>query len=341
MKYKFFILVCCLALAAGSQATTKKRPHKKPTKLLAAAHADTYANAAAAQELALHIATARNLDLEWVRAQMAEAKYLPRVVQLMTPGAPRAEGVPAPKQNWQAYRSKFLTKTHINAGVAFWQANKDAMANAEAQYGVPQHIIAGILGVETIYGRNVGSFRVLDALATLAFDYPKLHPRRDARVAYFRGELEHFLMLSHQLRREPSSFKGSFAGAMGLPQFMPSSWHNYAVDFDADGRIDLWQSPSDAIGSVANYFKGYGWKHGLATHVSLPSWDGSASLPAGHTLVELDNGINEPTRIGATDNFFVITKYNNSYFYAAAVIELGAAVAAAYREAQLQPVQPH
>jgi membrane-bound lytic murein transglycosylase B len=340
---KTLLLASCLALAANSQAASKKRTHTKHTKhikLTPAAHVNTYAHTAAAQELAAHIATARNLDLDWVRAQIAQAQHLPRVVQLMTPGAPRAEGVPAPRQNWQAYRGKFLTQTHINAGVVFWQTNQDAMAKAEAQYGVPQHIIAGILGVETIYGRNVGSFRVLDALATLAFDYPKVHPRRDARVAYFRGELEHFLVLSRQLGREPSSFKGSFAGAMGLPQFMPSSWNNYAVDFDGDGQIDLWQSPSDAIGSVANYFKGYGWKPHLATHTSLTQWDGTASLPAGHTLIELENGLNEPTRIGATDNFFVITKYNNSYFYAAAVIELGAAVAAAYSQIQPKQAQP-
>ena len=332
---KTLLLVGCLALAVVSQAATKKHPQKKHTKLAPAAHINTYAHAGAAQALALHIATVRHLDLDWVRAQIAQAQYLPRVVQLMTPGAPRVEGVPAPKQNWQAYRGKFLTKTHINAGVAFWQTHKAAMARAEAQYGVPQHIIAGILGVETIYGRNVGSFRVLDALATLALDYPINHPRRAMRVNYFRGELEHFLVLAQKLGREPDTFKGSFAGAMGLPQFMPSSWHNYAVDFDHDGHIDLWQSNSDVIGSIANYFKGYGWKTGLATHVSLPNWTGTGAnnLPAGHILVELENGDDEPTRIGATDNFFVITKYNNSYNYAAAVIELGAAVAAAYNEA--------
>ena len=342
MILKITILLSCIALSMNSFSADKKRVVKRPAAAKSVAkstpQASSYAQSPEAMALADHIATTRNLDPLWVRSQLVEAKHLPRVVQLMNPGIPRAEGTPRTKGNWEVYRRKFLTPVHIKAGVAFWQANKDDMARAEAQYGVPAHIIAGILGVETIYGRNVGSFRVLDALATLALDYPIHHPRREARTNYFRGELEHFLVLSQKLGREPESFKGSFAGAMGLPQFMPSSWNNYAVDFDGDGRIDLWQSPSDAIGSIANYFKGYGWKTGLATHVSLPNWAGAgsdiASLPAGHRLVELENGNDEPTRIAATDNFFVITKYNNSYNYAAAVIELGAAVAAAYNEAK-------
>lgn len=336
MILKITILLSCLALSFSSLSATQKNNSKHNAKRkVVSVQAVSYAKSDAAMALADHIASTRNLDPAWVRSQLSEAKHLPRVVQLMNPGMPRAEGVSAAKKNWQGYRSKFLTPLHVKAGVDFWQANAPDMARAEAQYGVPAHIIAGILGVETIYGRNVGSFRVLDALATLALDYPLHHPRREARVQYFRGELENFLVLSQKLGRDPTSFKGSFAGAMGLPQFMPSSWNQYAVDFDNDGRIDLWQSPSDAIGSVANYFKGYGWKPGLATHVSLPRWEGATSLPAGYALVELENGESEPTRIGVTDNFFVVTKYNNSYFYAAAVLELGAAVAAAYNETLL------
>jgi membrane-bound lytic murein transglycosylase B len=326
----------CLA-TPPKKGVKKQRTHAASPPVLhstspTVTHAVSYEHSATAQVLAQHIASNRQLDPTWVLAQMAEARYLPRVVQLMSPSLPRAEGVPSPKKNWQAYRSKFLTPVHIQAGVAFWQANKADLAKAEAQYGVPAHIIAGILGVETIYGRNVGSFRVLDALATLAFDYPSPHPRREARIAYFRGELEHFLVLSKQLGREPASFKGSFAGAMGMPQFMPSSWHNYAVDFDGDGRIDLWQSSSDAIGSVANYFKGYGWQPTMAAIVNPTQGAQTNHLPAGQTLIELENGAAEPTQLIATDNFFVITKYNNSYFYAAAVIELGTAVLAAYKQ---------
>jgi membrane-bound lytic murein transglycosylase B len=201
--------------------------------------------------------------------------------------------------------------------VAFWQANKDALLKAEAEYGVPPRIVLGIVGVETIYGRNTGNFRVIDALATLAFDYPSPHPRRDARIAYFKGELAQFLVLSKMRNQEPSAALGSFAGAMGLPQFMPSSWIKHAVDFDGDGKIDLWKSQADVIGSVANYFKNYGW-------ITAPkTMSDKASEPK---TVELENGAEESTQYPADDNFFVITKYNNSYYYAAAVLELGNAV---------------
>lgn len=259
------------------------------------------------------IAAQENLDVSWVRAQIREAKFLPRVVKLMQP-APVGG-----KKNWEIYRSRFVTPVHIHAGVAFWQSNKEILQKAEAQYGVPPSIVLGILGVETIYGRNTGSFRVLDALATLAFDYPTEHPRREARVAYFRGELAQLLVLSKQLKREPSSFKGSYAGAMGWPQFMPSSWVKHAVDFDGDGQIDLWQSQSDMVGSIANYFKAYGYK---------PDSTSRAGLTFQQAVVELENGAGAVTPYPVDDNFFVITKYNNSYYYAAAVLDLGAAIEA-------------
>lgn len=341
MMLRLLLILSCIALPLTSFSAPSKRTAKRPpvpqAAVAAAAAVMSYAHSPEAMALADHIAKASNLDPAWVRSQLAEANHLPRVVKLMTPSTSRAEGVPRPKSNWEAYRRQFLTPTHIQAGVAFWRAHAADMQRAEAQFGVPAYIIAGILGVETIYGRNVGSFRVLDALTTLALDYPVEHPRRAARVAYFRGEIEHFLVLAQALGREPASFRGSFAGAMGLPQFMPSSWRNYAVDFDGDGRIDLWTSPSDTIGSIANYFKGYGWKPGQPTHTHLPSpsqTGSSAALPEGHVWVELQNGDQAPTWIAATDNFFVITKYNNSYPYAAAVIDLGAAVAAAYQQSQ-------
>ena len=292
-----------------ANAASKKTKRTKP----AVPHAVSYVKNAEAMHLADAIAEQENLDPKWVRAQIGSAKFLPRVVKLMQPGPVGG------KKNWAVYRSRFVTPVHINAGVAFWQTNKELLLRAEVEYGVPPHIVLGILGVETIFGRNTGSFRVLDALATLSFDYPSPHPRRDARIAYFKGELAQFLVLSKKLNREPSSTLGSFAGAMGWPQFMPSSWMKHAVDFDGDGQIDLWKSQADVIGSVTNYFKAYGYKAIVANRTDLAFQQ---------AVVELENGEDAVTQYPVDDNFFVITKYNNSYYYAAAVLELGAAIEA-------------
>ncbi|MEY4295139.1 MAG: hypothetical protein RLY82_827 [Pseudomonadota bacterium] len=316
MKRLFTYLVTSLVaasfLSAPAFAATKKSKRSKAAKPVISKVVN-YAKNAEAMDLADAIAVQENLDLAWVRAQIGEAKFLPKVVKLMTPGPVGG------KKNWAVYRSRFVTPVHINAGVAFWEANKDTLLKAEAQYGVPPRIVLGIVGVETIYGHNTGSFRVLDALATLAFNYPSPHPRREARIAYFKGELAQFLVLSKKMNREPYSYLGSFAGAMGWPQFMPSSWIKHAVDFDGDGQIDLWKSQADVIGSVANYFKAYGW-------VNAPQV--TSDKPSDLKTVELENGQNESTQYPADDNFFVITKYNNSYYYAAAVLDLGAAIEA-------------
>jgi len=309
---KFFTLFLAASLYFCTTLTLAKQKVR----------ANHYGDHAPAQALAQAIAARQNLDLAWVLAQMKEAKYLPRVVKLMQPGP--AGG----KKNWATYRGRFVTPVHIQAGVKFWNNHQEALERAQAQYNVPPRIVLGILGVETIYGRNTGNFRVLDALATLSFDYPEQHPRREARVAYFQGELEQFLVLSHKRAHEPSAILGSFAGAMGWPQFMPSSWIKHAVDFDGDGRIDLWQSPSDIIGSIANYFKAYGWKAGES---GLARQDGPQSILDGTfkaMVVELENGQEPSTFYPVDDNFFVITQYNNSYYYAAAVLELGNAIEA-------------
>ena len=308
------MLFAASLLQMPANAASKKAKRVKP----ATSHVVSYAKNAEAMQLADAIAEQENLDVKWVRAQMREAKFLPRVVKLMQPGPVGG------KKNWALYRSRFVTPLHVDAGVAFWQANKEALQRAEVEYGVPPSIVLGILGVETIYGRNTGSFRVLDALATLSFDYPTEHPRREARVAYFRGELAQFLVLSKQMNREPASYKGSYAGAMGWPQFMPSSWRKHAVDFDGDGKIDLWQSQSDMVGSIANYFKAYGYK---------PNVTSRAGLTFQQAVVELENGDDAITQYPVDDNFFVITKYNNSYYYAAAVLDLGTAI-----EAQMKDV---
>jgi membrane-bound lytic murein transglycosylase B len=311
----------------------------------------SYAHRADAMTLADEIAKQHALDPAWVRRTVAKAQQLPVVSRLMTP-AP----VGTPK-NWALYRSRFIDPIRTRAGVAFWQAQRDTLERAQATYGVPTEIIVGIIGVETIYGQQTGNFRVLDALATLALDFPAAHPRAVQRSQFFAGELGHYLKLTQQGNIDPMSLRGSYAGAMGLPQFMPSSWAQFAVDFDGDGRIDLFNSPADVIGSVANYFKKFGWHSGMPTHFSvsfdqdkldlealllpdiLPTFSVASFIAKGavlddagqtHTgplaLVELQNGDQPASYVAGTENFYVITRYNWSSYYAMAVIELGRVV---------------
>jgi membrane-bound lytic murein transglycosylase B len=238
--------------------------------------------------------------------------------------------------------------------------NAKVLEQAERQTGVPASLVVGILGVETLYGKRMGKYRVLDALASLAFDFPASHPKAPARAAYFLQELEAFLVWCQATGRDPLTVRGSYAGAMGIAQFMPSSWQKYAVDFDGDGQIDLFDNSKDAIGSVANYLAAFGWKAGMPTHYPvqldatrldlpallekdiLPSMSPAQMAERGallppqalqHTgqlaLIELLNGNEAPASyVVGTDNFYVVTRYNWSSFYAMAVIELGHAVQA-------------
>ncbi|MCS4509880.1 lytic murein transglycosylase B [Xylophilus ampelinus] len=349
-------------IAAGiglpGDARAQAAAHSKPARRPAAPPPPPvfYADQAEAMQFADDLAARRDLDRdrEWVRQAIGQAQFLPTVPRLMMP-APRGT-----TKNWRVYRSRFVDPVRIRAGVRFWQEHRDALARAERTYGVPAEIIVGIIGVETVYGQQVGTFRVMDALSTLSFDFPAAHPRAAERIAFFRGELEQFLSLSNRGNFDPFALRGSYAGAMGLPQFMPSSWSKYAVDFDGDGRIDLFGSPADAIGSVGSYFKAFGWKTGMPTHYPvafdaerldkdallapdiLPTFspaafaakgavlDGAAREHAGPlALVELQNGADMPTYIAGTENFYVITRYNWSSHYALSVIELGAAVSEA------------
>jgi membrane-bound lytic murein transglycosylase B len=283
----------------------------------------------------------RAADLERL---FAGARYLDSVVTLITPAPPG-------QRSWQSYRANFLTVRRIEAGAAFWRQNAKALQRAAAVYGVPPEIIVAIIGVETEYGRNIGSYRVLDALATLAFDYPR-------RAEFFRAELEQFLLLTREARADAASFQGSYAGAIGIPQFMPGSIRRYAVDFDGNGRIDLRGSPADAIGSVANFLAQHGWLAGAAIAVPAEvSGDRYQLLADGgvdpeRTAAELreadvvfDDSIGEETPcvlielespdapsefLVGLQNFYVLTRYNRSSFYAAAVRELAAEVKAAY-----------
>jgi len=313
-----------------------------------------YAQRRDAMQAADDMAQRRDLDPAWVRQTLGQARYVAAIAKAVTPPA---VGV---AKNWQLYRSRFVEPLRIRAGVDFWQAHQDTLKRAELETGVPAEIVVGILGVETIYGRQMGNFRVLDALATLSFDFPESHPRAAERSAYFKGELEQFLSWTQRSGQDPLAFKGSYAGAMGWPQFMPSSWHKYAIDFDGDGVVDLYGSPADAIGSVANYFKAFNWQPGLATYFPvtfdtqkldmkallapdiLPTFSvegfqakgvvltGEALTHGGKlALIELQNGDSAPSYVAGTENFYAITRYNWSSYYAMAVIELGQAVAQA------------
>lgn len=360
LMYRAFL--ACLALAGALPAALAADPPSpsndaetaRPAKAsrlprtTATAAGIAYREREDALRFADEIAQRQGLDPAWTRGAIAQARLLPVVQRLMQP--PPA----GTRKNWAVYRSRFIDPVRIAAGVRFWQQHRAALERAEKEYGVPAQTIVGIIGVETLYGQQMGTFRVIDALATLSFDYPASHPRAAERSAYFRGELEQLLTLAHRAGSDPSVPRGSYAGAMGLPQFMPTSWVRWAVDFDGDGRIDLRRSAVDAIGSVASYFKGHGWQSGMPTHYPvrveagrtdldallapdiLPTFsvttftargadlEGQALQHAGPlALVELQNGDAANSYVAGTENFYVITRYNQSSYYAMAVIELG------------------
>ena len=349
------LAACCLFLQhAGAAKPPRNHRAAKAVATTDARSGTPYASRPDAMRAADDIAQRRDLDPVWVRRAIGQARHLPQVARWVLPVAAGTA------KNWRVYRSRFIDPVRVGAGVAFWQANAGTLERAEREYGVPAEIIVGIIGVETIYGRDTGNFRVMDALATLSFDFPDAHPRAAQRREFFLGELEQLLSLAHRTGVDPLSFRGSYAGAMGLPQFMPSSWAKYAIDYDGDGRVDLFRSSADVIGSVANYFRSFGWKTGMPTHYPvdfdtarldrdallapdiLPTFSVAAFQAKGalldaqgqqHTgplaLVELQNGDDAPSYVAGTENFYVITRYNWSSYYAMAVIELGREVAAA------------
>ena len=348
------VLASPSAWAAQAKARHKAKP-KAAVALDGDADAVIYGRRADAVALAQTLADKHGLDPAWVQAQLAQARFQPSVARLIMP--PRA----GTAKNWAAYRARFIEPERIRAGAAFWATHAHWLDAAEQRYGVPAAIVVGIIGVETFYGRVTGNYRVLDALATLSLDFPT---GRSDRSPFFRDELGQFLTLAHTQQLAPASIKGSFAGAIGLGQFMPGSINRFAVDFDNNGHIEMAgaadKSAADVIGSVAHYLAEHGWQRGLATHFAvkppvdssqrarllvpdiLPSFTAAQLAEAGAeldtagqahpgalALVELQNGDAAPSHVAGSQNFYAVTRYNWSSYYALAVIELGAAVAAA------------
>ena len=294
------------------------------------------------------VAERHELDVEWVRNALAQARFVPAVARYIMPPTTGTA------KNWAAYRARFVEPIRIRAGVAFWRANQRWLGQAEDLYGVAPEIVVGIVGVESIFGRQMGDFRVIDALATLAFDFPS--GRKD-RSAFFRDELEAWFVLCKSEGIDPLAWRGSYAGALGMAQFMPSSFNKSAVDFDGDGHVDLHGNAADVIGSVANYLAEFGWKRGLPARFDVkpptdtseraallapdivPTFTAAEMVQRGAwlpepalavdsllALVELQNGDAAPTYVAGTTNFYALTRYNWSSYYAMAVLALGEAV---------------
>jgi membrane-bound lytic murein transglycosylase B len=298
-----------------------------------------------------------DFDEAALHALFARVSYSATAVKLVTPS-------PSPSiKNWRVYQSRFLDQVRINAGVRFWRANQDTLQRAYEEFGVPPEVIVGIIGVETIYGRFMGNFRVLDALTTLSFDYPNTANRAD-RQATFRKNLEDYLVWTRDSQIDPTTVLGSYTGAIGIPQFLPSSIVQYAVSYDGNKQIDLRTNQADAIGSVANYLRQNGWENGrpvvwkigtdagslgvaqaAADGQPEPHWPLNQLLRAGLLLNEpgLDIASEASTPVTVVDlpspgrgtefmlglkNFYVLTRYNRSFFYALAVYQLGERVKA-------------
>lgn len=315
----------------------------------------------------LHLIVTLTLSLVWSQAQAVDLPGIPQFIDEMVekyqfkreelvltfqqveyrPDVIAAITAPATIKPWAEYRASFINPLRIDSGVEFWKKYAPFLQRAEQQYGVPQEIILAVIGVETLYGRRAGRFRTLDALTTLAFDYPR-------RADFFRSELAQYLLLAREQQFSLLEIKASYAGALGIPQFMPSSYRKYAVDFNANGKVDIMNEPEDAIGSVANYLKQYGWKTGepvaqLATlgNEAFPAINDtprslSAWADAGVRPVVPPQGIAQPAWLLdftvetgkeywlTYNNFRVITLYNNSNFYAMSVFQLAEALRAAY-----------
>jgi membrane-bound lytic murein transglycosylase B len=333
-------LLAALALAAASAdaASTRRaaatgRPADPP-----------YSKRAEVQHFIERLVDEQSLPRPWLEQVLDSGRYSARVEKLMTPS------VTPPPRDWARYRARALDAARLRDAFAYRQAHRETLARATGEFGVPAEIVVSIIGIETMFGRVTGTFRTLDALLTLAFDYPR-------RAVYYREELAHFLVLGHDGRIDVLNQTGSFAGAIGLPQFMPGSIRRYALDYDGDERIDLSRSPADAIGSVANYLHQQGWQRELPVIFNATT-DASIAERLGHGIsavqtwaevaelgVRIDGYLPPDTRVllldlpfvrndGSTGveyrlgtaNLATILHYNRSYFYAAAVAEFADAL---------------
>jgi len=344
--------------AAKSSTAAKKKKHGKQNAARDDDAPDSFVYGRRDDVLAFaaQVAEERGLDPAWVETQLAKARYQPSVAKAIMPGPPGSA------KNWAAYRARFVEPRRLAAGTQWWQAHAAALDDAQQRYGVPAELVAGVIGVESFYGRMTGNYRVLDSLATLAFDFPK---GRSDRSAFYRSELRAYLVWCALEGRDADTARGSFAGAIGWPQFMPSSLLKYAVDFDHDGHVDMSAGGDDVIGSVASYLATFGWQRDmpiwfpvlppvdpeararLVAADIVPTFSVAQLTAAGAQLpdtardftgplafVELQNGDNPPSYIAGTQNFYVVTRYNWSAYYALAVIDLGTALK---REMALAP----
>jgi len=322
MTSRHALLACCAALLTAPALAEEATYHAHPR----------------AQEFISDLVARHAFDEAELRAVFARTRREEGVLEAMRAQPERQS------RSWGEYRAAFVNERHLRAGAAFWRAHRAQLVRARRDYGVPEEIIVAIIGVETFYGRNTGRWRVIDALATLAFDYPP-------RAPFFRGELENYLLFARELELDVFAVKGSYAGAIGIPQFMPGSYLRYAVDFDGDGVTDLQGNASDAIGSVANFLRRHGWRPGApvqrAARVAGEGFRAYADgdpLPR-HTLKELAQAgvvargaplpedaraallqLETPRRpddfrIGL-QNLYVLTRYNRSVFYALTVADL-------------------
>jgi len=367
----FAVLTCtllsCPAAYAAQHTSTKKKPATKAnivknktkaarktranSKSISTSPAPEFANSTQWQAVEGFIEEMVNeygFERDALRGVFSQVHYLDSVVKLINP--PPVGTV----KNWSAYRARFIEPRRLQAGTKFWSRYQTELERAQQEFGVPAEVIVGVLGVETMYGQAAGKFRVLDSLTTLAFAYPET-ANRETRMAYFRSELKQALLYARESQIDPLSLHGSFAGAIGWPQFMPGSIRRYAVDFDGDGKIDLRNSAIDAIGSIASFLSQHGWQRDqplvfpvtVTPHMPWPTLIGKrleadtsrddlrlagviipAEVPVSYLygLIDLEDGTHPTRYLLATQNFFAITHYNRSFYYAMAVIELGHAI---------------